>query len=117
MLGGTIMRGGIFPVFYVVWISLGLAGFFLFYLSKDVTFKKKYFPWYVVLAGFLFVSFGLISGLPLRLLYIMVPAVALITFLNIRSTKFCDSCGRTMIDQNWFSKVEYCAKCGAKLND
>ena len=110
------MKAGMFPVFFVVWISLGFAGFFLFYLSKDVTFKKRYFPWYLVLTGFLFIVFGLSMGLPLTIMYIMVPAVALITFLNIRSTKFCDACGRTIIDQNWFSKVEFCSKCGAKLN-
>jgi hypothetical protein len=110
------MRQDIFPIFFVVWVALGIAGFFLFYVSKNVQFKKRYFPWYVILAGVLFISFGLGTGLPLEMLYFMVPVVALITFLNIRSTKFCDNCGRTIINQAWFSKVEYCAKCGAKLN-
>ena len=110
------MRQEIFPIFFVAWIALGVAGFFLFYVSKNVQFKKRYFPWYVILGGVLFISFGLGMGFPLEMLYFMVPAVALITFLNIKSTKFCDNCGRTIINQMWFTKVEYCAKCGAKLN-
>ena len=110
------MRQDIFPIFFVVWIALGVAGFFLFYVSKNVQFKKRYFPWYAILAGVLFISFGLGMGFPLEILYFTVPGVALITFLNIRSTKFCDNCGRTIINQAWFSKVEYCGKCGAKLN-
>jgi len=117
MLGREIMRPDIFPIFFVVWIALGVAGFFLFYVSKNVRFKRRFFPWYVILAGVLFISFGLGMGFHLQMLFIMVPAVALITFLNIKSTKFCNSCGRTIINQVWFTKVEYCGKCGAKLND
>ena len=105
-----------FPIFFVVWIALGVAGFFLFYVSKNVQFKRRYFPWYVILGGVLFVAFGLGMGLPPETLYFMVPAVALITFLNIWSTKFCDNCGRTIINRMWFTRVEYCAKCGAKLS-
>ena len=111
------MRQDIFPVFLVVWIALGVAGFFLFYVSKNVRFKKRYYPWYAILGGVLFIAFGLGMGFTLEMLYFMVPAVALITFLNIKSTKFCDNCGRTIINQMWFTKVESCAKCGAKLND
>ena len=110
------MREEIFPIFFVVWVALGVAGFFLFYVSKNARFKKKYFPWYAILAGVVFISFGLMIGFPSEMLYLMVPAVALITFLNIKSTKFCENCGRTIINQMWFTKVEYCAKCGAKLN-
>lgn len=111
------MNPDIFPIFFVVWITLGIAGFFLFYVSKNVQFKKKYFPWYAVLAGVLFISFVSVTGFPLQIMFIMLPAVALITFLNIKSTKFCDNCGKTIINHMFFTKVEYCAKCGAKLND
>ena len=111
------MRQNIFPVFFVVWAALGVAGFFLFYRGKDAQFKRKYFPWYVILTGVLFISFGLGMGLPPEMLYFMAPAVALITFLNIKSTKFCDRCGSTIVNQMWFTKAEHCAKCGAKLND
>jgi len=111
------LRPDIFPIFFVVWLALGLAGFFLFYVNKNVQFKRRYFPWYVILGGVLFISFGWVMRFSLQMLFLMVPAVALITFLNIKSTKFCDGCGRTIINQMWFTKVEHCAKCGAKLND
>jgi hypothetical protein len=111
------MRENIFPVFFVVWVALGLAGFFLFYRGKDAQFKRKYFTWYVILAGVLFISFGLAMGFPSEALYFMVPAVALITYLNIKSTKFCDNCGSTIVNQMWLTRAERCAKCGAKLNN
>ena len=111
------MRPDIVPIFFAGWIALGVAGFFLFYVSKNVQFKRRYFRWYMTLAGVLLISFGLGMGFPLQMLFIMLLGVGLITFLNIKMTKFCDNCGKTIINQMWFTKVEYCAKCGGKLND
>jgi len=39
--------------FVVTWIVLGISGFIAFYLRRDVAFKRKWFPRYVVLAGIL----------------------------------------------------------------
>jgi len=111
------VRQDIFPIFFVVWFALGVAGFFLFYLSKNVRFKRRYFPWYLIFGSVLFIFCGLGLGVPSEMFYFMVPAVALITYLNIRSTRFCDGCGRTLINHALFTRVEYCPKCGAKLND
>jgi hypothetical protein len=111
------MRQDIFTIFFVVWIALGISGFFLFYVNKDIRFKKRYFPWFSIFTGVLFISFVLGTGFPVQVLFLMVPAVTLITYLNIKSTKFCDSCGRTIINQMWFNKIEYCGRCGAKLID
>lgn len=98
------------------WIALMVASFFLFYVNKNVRFKKKWFPRFVVLIGVLFIAFVVWMGAPLAVLFFMVPVIAL-TFLNIRMTSFFDNCGRTITNQMFFSKPEYCAKCGAKLND
>ena len=31
--------------------------------------------------------------------------------------KFCDKCGATLINSNWFSPMRFCSKCGAVLDD
>ena len=105
---------GWFPIF---WITLGIVGFFLFFVSKNVEFKKKYYPWYVVLVGVVFASFIMMTGMPIFPLVIFLPVIALITYLNLRNVKFCDSCGKTIVNRAWFSKVSYCSNCGAKLED
>jgi hypothetical protein len=104
-----------FPIFFIFWIALGIAGSILFYFNKNVQFKKKYFRWYVILAGVLFTLFAGMGAPWQVVLFFILPAVSLITFLNIRNTTFCDNCGRTVFNNTWFSKAEYCAKCGAKL--
>ena len=111
------MAHQIFPIFVGVWILLGLGGFWLFSVSRNVAFKRKYFPWYVGLAGVLFIGFGAAMGVHPLGMAIMVPSVVLITFLNLRATQFCDACGRTVVQQMPFSRAEFCSKCGARLGD
>ena len=103
------------PVFIVVWIVLGLfsAGFFL--LNKNAQLKRKVLPPFVVGTGILFAGFMLATGAPWEVMLIFGPAIALITFLNLRSITFCNSCGATLMNQNPFSKPAFCSKCGASL--
>ena|SRR5215208_4959208 len=111
------MKPDIFPIFFVVWAVLAVVGLFLFYVNKNAQFKRKYFPWYIILTGVLFCSFILVMGFPVLVMFIVVPVIAIISYLNIKSIKFCDNCGKTLVNQAWLIKPENCAKCGAKLND
>jgi hypothetical protein len=107
----------VFPWFFVFWIALGITGFLLFFVNKDVKFKRRYFRWYVILVGVIFIGFACGTDGSWGALAFMGPAVALITYLNIRGTRFCDKCGRTIIDHMPFSRAEYCSRCGAQLLD
>jgi hypothetical protein len=46
---------------------------------------------------------------------VLAPMVALISYLNIKFTRFCSKCGATIIDHNWFSSTRFCSKWGAEL--
>ena len=105
----------IFPVFFGVWVVLGVAAAAFFSLSKDASLKRKVWPPLTVGTGVLFLGFVWLMGFPVEVMYIAVPAVALIAFTNLRATRFCDSCGKTLMSQNPFSKPEFCSKCGATL--
>ncbi len=43
---------------------------------------------------------------------VIVPIVALITFMNIRGAKFCDNCGKSNFTQSLKDKKIECQKCG-----
>src|ERR671939_1982377 len=111
-----MMRRDIFPFLIVAWIVLCVGGFFLFYINRNAQFKRKYFPWYAIIAGSLFLSMALEMGNPLLSLVVMGPITAIITFINIKTTKCCANCGGTIVNQMRFTKSEYCPKCGGKLN-
>ena len=105
----------IFLIFFGTWVVLGLVSFLIFFVGKNAELKRKLWPPFVIGAGALFIFFVYMMSFGGEILLIMIPAVIVITFLNLRATKFCDSCGKTIINQNFFVKPEFCSKCGSKL--
>ena len=100
---------------FALWVALALfaAGFFL--LSKNARLKRKMWPPSVIGAGLLYIAFVVATGEDVDLLYLTVPAVALIALLNLRAVKFCDRCGTTVVNRNPFARPVFCSKCGARL--
>jgi hypothetical protein len=102
-------------MFFIVWVPLGIANACFFLGSKNAKLKRFVFPWVVIGAGLLFTGFIAVVAWRWEVLALMVPAVLLISYLNIRNTKFCDSCGATLFNHSWFRKMSYCSRCGASL--
>ena len=109
--------------FFGTWAMLGIGGFFAFYMQKDVTFKRKWFPRFVFFVAALFALFATTfvvlqrrSLAALGIVVLVVPMVSVIAYLNIKFTKFCSQCGATLVDNNWFSRMKFCSRCGAELD-
>ncbi len=100
-----------FWVFFVFWIALGIGGALFFYTSKNAGLKRTVFPIYSIFGSIVFISFGWFIGGSNDSLFFIVPFVSLITFLNIRNTKFCDNCGKTIYNRAWFQSLKECPKC------
>src|SRR5262245_57464634 len=89
----------VFPIFFGVWVVLGLSSAAFFFLNKNAALKRKVHPPFVIAVGVLFLGFVMLMGTPhdAFFLLIFVPAITLITFLNIRNTKFCSGCGKMLV--------------------
>ena len=115
--------GRIVTVCFVgTWIALAAGGFYLFHLGNDAAHKRRWFPRFIVLGGVLFAAFTTILGLlakrspeGLKGLLVVGPAVLIISYLNIKSHKFCDGCGATTYNKNLFAPARFCPRCGASL--
>ena len=105
----------IFPVFFGVWVVLGLFSAGFFFLNRNASLKRKLWLPLIIATGVLFLGFMWAMGFPQEAFFLAVPAVALITLLNLRTVRFCNSCGATLMSQNPFAKPAFCSKCGAKL--
>ena len=105
----------IFPIFVGSWVVLGLVSFMIFFRGKNVQLKRKLLAPFIIGAGVLFTGFTYAIVPGGQALYIIVPAVILITIFNLRSIIFCDSCGKITNNQNFLVKPEFCSKCGEKL--
>jgi hypothetical protein len=105
-----------FVVFMVVWFILGLTSFLFFKFNRNATLKRRVWAPFVIIIGVIFAAFVWhMSGGSLAVLVFMVPVIVLISVLNIRLTRFCQSCGRTLEAQPFSSPGLYCKYCGAKL--
>ncbi|MFS2134503.1 hypothetical protein [Duganella sp. Dugasp56] len=105
----------IFPIFFGVWMVLCLFSAAFFSFSKNAKLKRKVWPPFTIGTAILFVGFVWAMDSPSQTFLFMIPVVALIVFLNLRSAKFCDACGKTNMSRNPFFRSRFCSKCGAKL--
>ena len=104
-----------FPLwFFLLWIFLGLVGLWLFYINKDVRLKNRLFPWFVIVPGVLFSVFAYSRFRQPRILLFILPAVALISYLNLRSIRFCEACG-AMVHNTFLARPSFCPKCGGAV--
>ncbi len=106
----------IWPIFVGVWVILAITGFLLFFVSKNAKLKRNAWPPFVIGTGVLFALFVYLMGFPVDTFVVVGPVIILIMVLNLRSVKFCDECGKTIMNQNPFARREFCSKCGSKLN-
>lgn len=104
----------IFGYWLVVMIFIAAsAGFFMLGNATAKT-KRKAFYWYVGVGGLLLAGwFYMLGGLSGLLL--CVPLYAVSSFICLKTTRFCDACGKTLMNQ--FFRARYCPRCGADLDD
>ena len=106
-----------FIAFMIFWVGLGLGSFLFFRFNHNTPLKRR--VWLVdnVATGIIFGAFVFYSSgrQQPQILFVLVPVLALITALNIKTTRFCDACGKTLTRQPIFSRTRFCPYCGAEL--
>src|SRR5215469_4851729 len=103
------------PWFIGTWIVLIILGLWFTYFDPNIARKKRLLPVFIIGSGGLFIIFGFLISGDFRVLAFMIPGVVLICILNLRMIRVCSACGRTIQSGMWFTRAEYCSKCGARL--
>jgi hypothetical protein len=112
------VTGALFLIYFVLWLLLGIGS--TLYVRSRPTVALKRLWWRRSVIGFavfvwLFIAaFAASSGQVFGAL-IFAPFMVLIAWLSIRSTYFCDSCGKRCRSANPIKKMAYCPYCGSKL--
>jgi hypothetical protein len=84
----------VFVAFFVVWIVLGLTSSAFFFVEQGRGVETRGMALvHNRRRGALFAGFVGFSPGPRSLVFV-IPDVALITILNLRTVKFCDACGK-----------------------
>ena len=116
-----VQRGGPpsleFIAFIIFWVGLGLGSFLFFRFSHNTPLKRR--VWLVdnVATGIIFGAFVFFSSgrQQPQILFVLVPVLVIIMVLNIKTTRFCDACGKMLTRQPIFSRTHFCPYCGAEL--
>jgi hypothetical protein len=107
-------RSVIEGIFIGTWIVLAVGGL-IFHLRASPAMKHKVWPMMAIVVGPLFLVFVyFLDGIKVASLA-AVP-VALITYLNRKTVKFCSQCGALNRSPTMFPVPKFCGKCGAGLD-
>ena len=107
--------GVLFLLLVVTWAILAVASLSLFRRTRDVAFRRRVFPWFVAASAALFLGLVALIGAPRDYLLLMLPPVAVVAFFNVRGTRFCSTCGRTVHGRLGVTPPRSCSHCGAHL--
>ena len=102
-------------LFAVVWVSMGVGAYFLFIRSRNAALKRRYYAPYILISSTLFLAYVAATAEHWRVVAFALPFIVLITYINLRSIKFCGACGRTY-NNGWFGKVRRCPNCDAEID-
>lgn len=89
------------------------AGCFFYLGNSSADLKRRVFRWYIVVGGVLVNFWFVLLGGLISLLF-SIPLFAISALICIKTTRFCDSCGATRMNQ--FIRAQFCPRCGADLD-
>jgi CHASE2 domain-containing sensor protein len=104
----------VFPIFFAIWVVLGLINVAVLFGPFSGRLKQRFFLVMIVLAGILFAGFT--SFMSPGSFFFVVPAVVLITAINLWTIRFCMNCGKVVRSTNPFERPRFCSKCGSSLD-
>jgi hypothetical protein len=111
----TMTSGGnpLLPLFgvWIGYLALGL----LFYRGDNADLKRQLWPVYSAGFGACFLWLCWRIGVLHDFGLILVPAAALISWLNARGVRFCGKCGMMYRRRGFMPFPAQCGKCGGPL--
>jgi hypothetical protein len=102
-----------FVFFWVLFIG---ARLFVFAVNIDINLKKRIWPVIIIGLGTMLLWFAWLLGFPQKYYWGLVPAVALIVFVNLRGFYFCVPCKRMIAHKQILSPPTNCERCRRKLS-
>ncbi len=110
MSTGDIIFFGAF--FWVLFVTARLA---VFALNIDIALKKKLWPLIIYTLAATLLLAAYLLGFPPKGYAVLLLALFVIVYSNLKGFYFCDSCGRMLANKKILIAVESCAKCGATI--
>jgi hypothetical protein len=99
----------------IVFFANLIVQILIFKISKDLNFKKKFFPVSIIITGLIFLILPIYQFYPSIIVFPIVAGAAVIVFLNIKLHKFCDRCQKFRYNYTFYEAMKFCLICGEKF--
>ena len=102
-----------------IWVVAALCSWLLRRQAKTAEAKRAIHRKLAFISGGFILAIACLfvaAGLPPAIFLLMVPAAVIITFMKLRSTRFCPGCTRTVYNPVMWRRLDFCPYCGAKLD-
>lgn len=99
-------------LFAAAWIGLGLLAWMYIGTRPSAADKRRAHRAIVVGVALVFAAVAIVT-MPTSAA-IVIPAVALIAWGNLRHTHFCEACGKMSLSQP-LQRLDLCPRCGAAM--
>ena len=99
-------------LFFTILVVQGIV----FKINKNSTFQKKFFPFALAINLAVFLLLPMFQFYPSPIIFVFIGVGFLIFFINIKTTKYCDVCGKFRYNKTLWEKMDFCQVCGKKFN-
>ena len=104
-----------FPIWFGLWFLVSIGSSAFFRRNRSAALKRRVWAPFLVVCSVAFVGIVWVMGRRVETLYVVVPAVILLTLVNLRTVRFCDGCGATVRGTAPWRAPAYCPTCGHAL--
>lgn len=85
-------------------------------MDKPARVKRRAFRWWVASFAIFVLIFTALILEDLFLMVVVIPVLGFLVFGWLRSTKFCEWCGRPVRTNLPFTDKEFCPTCGSRIS-
>ena len=110
-----ILCNGMRYIWTIPFIGFAIAEVLIPNLNRKASVKRKAFRWCIVLSALSFLIVMPLTGLEIELLIFVTPVLALMVWVALSSTKFCEWCGKVVRTNLPFIDKEHCPRCGSMI--
>jgi hypothetical protein len=99
----------------IPFVGFALAFVYILNAGMRAAAKRRAFRLTVILSALSLPIVMLLDGVEVELLIFVLPVLAVVTFIFIRYTKFCERCGTAVQTNQPFVDKGRCPECGTAL--
>lgn len=109
------MQQNLMIIFAAIWLAMAAGSYMLFQRGRDVARKRRLWPIYTIASNVVIAAVIVYVQPPMPMMLGLLAFMVPLTWLTIRSTKFCDGCGNPSRSPFFMKPPEKCSHCQKKL--